>query len=97
MPTKDEVIEQFYWRFEEGAQRFHSRIKASAEHNTMGIRVKDVDEFIKRNHFTVVMKFFCKKFKSFVALGPKHTLQVDLFNFTFEQAVNFQSNPPPPC
>ena len=36
------------------------------------------------------------KFNSFVAPGPKHTFQVDLFNFRYEQEVNFKKNPPPP-
>ena len=37
-----------------------------------------------------------KKFNSFVAPGPKHTSQIDLFNFKYEQAVKFKKNPPPP-
>ena len=36
------------------------------------------------------------KFNSFVAPGPKHTFQVDLFNFKYEQEVNFPKNPPSP-
>ncbi len=31
-----------------------------------------------------------------MAPGPKHTFQVDLFNFRYEQEVNFHKNPPPP-
>ena len=36
------------------------------------------------------------KFNSFVAPGPKHTFQVDLFNFKYEQQINFKKKPPPP-
>ena len=78
MPTKDEVIEKMYKRFEEGAQRLYKRIKEMLEYNTLGIRVKDVDDWIKRSHLTVKPKFYYKdKFNSFVAPGPKHTYQVD--------------------
>ena len=97
MPTKDEVIEKFHKRFEEGAQRLYDRIKVNPEYNTMGIRVKDINEWIKNSHLTVKTKWYYKrKFNSLVAPGPKHTFQVDLFNFKYEQTVNFQNNPPPP-
>ena len=95
MPTKDEVIEKMYKRFEEGAQRLYKRIKEMPEYNTMGIRVKDIDDWIKRSHLTVKPKFYYKgKFNSFVAPGPKHTYQVDLFNFKYEQTVNFGPDTP---
>ena len=95
MPTKDEVIEKMYKRFEEGAQRLYKRIKEMPEYNTMGIRVKDIDDWIKRSHLTVKPKFYYKgKFNSFVAPGPKHTYQVDLFNFKYEQKVNFGPDTP---
>ena len=95
MPTKDEVIEKMYKRFEEGAQRLYKRIKEMPEYNTMGIRVKDIDDWIKRSHLTVKPKFYYKgKFNSFVAPGPKHTYQVDLFNFKYEQKVNFGPGTP---
>ena len=41
-------------------------------------------------------KTYNTKFNSFVAPGPKHTFQVDSFNFNYEQKVNFKKNPPPP-
>ena len=95
MPTKDEVIEKRYKRFEEGAQRLYKRIKEMPEYNTLGIRVKDIDDWIKRSHLTVKPKFYYKdKFNSFVAPGPKHTYQVDLFNFKYEQKVNFGPDTP---
>ena len=95
MPTKDEVIEKMYKRFEEGAQRLYKRIKEMPEYNALGIRVKDVDDWIKRSHLTVKPKFYYKdKFNSFVAPGPKHTYQVDLFNFKYEQKVNFGPDTP---
>ena len=31
-----------------------------------------------------------------MAPDPKHTFQIDLFNFNYEQKVNFKKNPPPP-
>ncbi len=92
-----EVIEKFYRRIEEGAQRLYSRITASAGYNTSGIRVEDIDDWIKRSHLTVKSKFYDKnKFNSFVSLGPQHAFQVDLCNFNYEQAVNFHANRPPP-
>jgi len=97
MPTKDEVIEKFYKRWEEGAQRLYKRIKDDPAYNTMGITVKNITEWIQRSHLTVKPKFYYKgKFNSFVAPEPMHTFQVDLFNFNYEQKVNFPDNPPPP-
>ena len=65
----------------------------SGQYNTMIIRV----ECVKNSHLTVKTKWYSKnKFNSFVAPGPKHTFQVEMFNFKYERAVNFQSNPPPP-
>ena len=97
MPTKDEVIEKMYKRFPEGAQRLHKRIKDDPDYNTMGITVKNITEWIQRSHLTAKPKFYYKgNVNSFVAPGPKHTFQVDLFNFNYEQKVNFEGNPPPP-
>ncbi len=36
------------------------------------------------------------KSNSIVAPGPKHTFQVDLRSFNYEQAAKFTKNPPPP-
>ena len=97
MPTKDEVIELFYKRWEEGAQHLYKRIRDDPDYNTKGITVKDITEWIQRSHLTVKPKFYYKgQLNSFVAPGPKHTFQVDLFNFNYEQKVNFEDNPPPP-
>ena len=60
MPTKDEVIEKFYKRWEEGAQRLHKRVKDDPDYNTMGITVKNTTEWIQRSHLTVKPKFYYK-------------------------------------
>jgi hypothetical protein len=63
-----------------------------------GITKKDVDHWFANNdQLAPALKAPYKtKFNSFVAPDPKHTFQIDLFNFNYEQKVNFKKNPPPP-
>ena len=61
------------------------------------IRPKDVDYWFKHSHLTLKPNYHYKsQFNSFVAPGPKHTIQVDLFNFKYEQEQPDFESPPPP-
>ena len=72
--------------------------EADPQYEKLGITKADVDTwFLRNDNLAPATKAPYKtKFNSFVAPGPKHTFQVDLFNFNYEQNVNFKSNPPPP-
>ncbi len=61
------------------------------------IRPKDADYWFKDSHLTLDPKYYYKReFNSFVAPGPKHTFQMDLFNSKFEQEQPEFESPPPP-
>ena len=48
--------------------------------------LKDVDYWFKHSHITLDPKYYYKReFNSFVAPCPKHTFQIDLFHFKYEQ------------
>ena len=102
MPTKNEIIGNFYKKFLGSRAQTLDRIKSDdknkIEAERSGITKQDVDHwFLNNSQLAPALKAPYKtKFNSFVAPEPKHTFQIDLFNFKYEQKVNFKRNPPPP-
>ncbi len=103
---KNQLIASIYKKYLGSKAQTFERIKAEErrrseadpQYEKLGITKADVDTwFLRNDNLAPATKAPYKtKFNSFVALGPKHTFQVDLFNFNYEQNVNFKSNPPPP-
>ena len=106
MPTKNEIIENVYKTYLGSRAQTLGRIKSDDKkkreavplEEPSGITKKDVDNwFLNHSQLAPALRAPYKtKFNSFVAPGPKHTFQIDLFNFVYEQKVNFKKNPPPP-
>ncbi len=106
MPTKSEIIANTYKKYLGSRAQTLDRIKSDDKKRSeadptyvkSGITKQDVDRwFLTNDQLAPAAKAPYKtKFNSFVAPGPKHTFQVDLFNFRYEQEVNFKKNPPPP-
>ena len=106
MPTKNEIIANTYNKYLGSRAQTLDRIKSDDKKKSeadptyvkSGITKKDVDRwFLANDQVAPATKAPYKtKFNSFVAPGPKHAFQVDLFNFRYEQEVNFHKNPPPP-
>ena len=106
MATKNQVIASVYKKYLGSKAQTFERIKseekkrseADPQYVKLGITKADVDKwFLRNDQLAPATKAPYKtKFNSFVAPGPKHTFQVDLFNFRYEQEVNFGKNPPTP-
>ena len=106
MPTKNEIIGNVYKKFLGSRAQTLDRIKSDDKkkieavppEEPSGITKQDVDNwFLNNSQLAPALKAPYKtKFNSFVAPEPKHTFQIDLFNFKYEQKVNFKRNPPPP-
>ncbi len=106
MTTKDQIIASVYKKYLGSRSQTLDRIKsddkkkseADPSYVKSGITKQDVDKwFLTNDQLAPATKAPYKtKFNSFVAPGPKHTFQVDLFNFRYEQEINFKKNPPPP-
>ena len=106
MIRKNEIIANTYKKYLGSRAQTLDRIKiddkkkndADPTYAPSGITKKDVDSwFLNNDQLAPALKAPYKtKFNSFVAPGPKHTFQVDLFNFKYEQKVNFAKKPPPP-
>ena len=106
MPTKNEIIENAYKTYLGSRAQTLGRIKSDDKkkreavplEEPSGITKKDVDNwFLNHDQLAPALRApYKKKFNSFVASGPKHTFQIDLFNFKYEQKVNVKKNPPPP-
>ena len=106
MPTKTEIIGNVYKKYLGSRAQTLDRIKSDDKKKSeavppeepSGITKKDVDHWFANNdQLAPALKAPYKtKFNSFVAPDPKHTFQIDLFNFNYEQKVNFKKNPPPP-
>ena len=106
MPTKNEIIGNVYKKYLGSRGQTLGRIKSDDKKKSekvppeklSGITKKDVDNwFLNHDQLAPALRAPYKtKFNSFVAPGPKHTFQIDLFNFKYEQKVNFKKNPPPP-
>ncbi len=106
MATKNQFIASVYKKYLGSKAQTFERIKseekkrseADPQYVKLGITKDDVDKwFLRNDQLAPATKAPYKtKFNSFVAPGPKHTFQVDLFNFRYEQEVNFKKNPPPP-
>ena len=100
MPTKNEIIGNVYKKFlgsrAQTLDRIKSDDKKKIEAERSGITKQDVDHwFLNNSQLAPALKAPYKtKFNSFVAPEPKHTFQIDLFNFKYEQEVNFKKNPP---
>ena len=106
MPTKNEIIRNTYKKYLGSKAQTLDRIqqmdkKKSEEdedYEPTGITKKDVDNWFKNNHqLAPALKApYQTRYNSFVAPGPKHTLQVDLFTFKYEQGdPDFKVKPPP--
>ena len=87
--SQEAMIKEVCSRFKGTVTQTYKRIRDDPKYHTVEmpvIRAKDVDYWFKHSHLTLKPKDYYKnKFDSFVALGPKHTIQVDLFNFKYEQ------------
>ena len=88
-PTKEAIIKGVYSRFKGTLAQTYKRIKEDPKYSADDmpyITLKDVDYWFKHNHITLDSKYYYKReFNSFVAPRPKHTFQIDLFNFNYEQ------------
>ena len=100
MPTKNEIIGNVYKKFlgsrAQTLDRIKSDDKKKIEAERSGITKQDVDSwFLNNDQLAPALKAPYKtKFNSFVAPEPKHTFSIDLFNFKYEQKVNFKRNLP---
>ena len=78
-----------YSRFKGTITQTYKRIKDDPKYRTEdmpAIRPKDVDYWFKHSHLTLDPKYYYKhEFNSFVAPGPKHNFQMDLFYQQDEQ------------
>ena len=91
MQTKNEIIGNVYKTYLGSRAQTLDRIKsddqkkseADEAYEPSGITQKDVDNwFLNDDQLAPALKAPYKtKFNSFVAPGPKHAFQVDLFNF----------------
>ena len=89
MPTKNEIIEHVHKTYlgsrAQTLGRINSDDKKKSEkvppEELSGITKKDVDNwFLNHDQLAPALKAPYKtKFNSFVAPGPKHTFQIDLF------------------
>jgi hypothetical protein len=80
MPTKDEIIKKVY--YSEGGYGSAKETLADAREKDNSITLKDVMDW--REKF-IPRKAPLRGFNSYVALGPKHQFQADLFEYTTEQ------------
>ena len=88
-PTKEAIIKGVYSRFKGTLAQTYKRIKEDPKYSADDmpyITLKDVDYWFKHSHIALTPKYYYKRdFNSFVAPRPKHTFQIDLFNFNYEQ------------
>ena len=106
MPTTSEIIAAVYKKYLGSKAQTLARIQKEdrqrsqedPDYEMSGITKKDVDDwFLNHDQLAPALKAPYKTISnSSVADEPKNTFQVDLFNFKYEQKVNFQDNPPPP-
>ena len=98
--SKEAIINEVCSRFKSRITQTYKRIKDDPKYHTEEmpvIRPKDVDYWFKHSHLTLKPKYhYESQFNSFVAPGPKHTIQMDLFNFKYEQEQPDFKSPPPP-
>ena len=98
--SKEAIVKEVYSRFTGTIAQTYKIIKDDPKYHTEEmslIRPKDVDYWFKHSHLTLDPKYHYKsQFNSFVAPGPKHTIQIDLFNFKYEQEQPDFESPPLP-
>ena len=80
--SEEAIIKEVYSRFKGTITQTYKRIRDDPKYHTEEmpvIRPKDVDYWFKHSHLTLDPKYhYESQFNSFVAPGPKHTIQVDL-------------------
>ena len=88
-PTKDDIIKEVYKRFKGTVAQTYKRIREDLKYlpaDMPHVTMKDVDYWFKHSHIALTPKYYYKReFNSFVAPRPKHTFQIDLFNWNYEQ------------
>ena len=93
MPTKTEIIGNVYKKYlgsrAQALDRIKSDDKKKSEADRTGITKKDVDHWFANNDTLApaLRAPYKTKFNSFVAPDSKHTFQIDLFNFNYEQKM----------
>ena len=102
MPTKNDIIKNVYTTYYGTKGQTLEHIKDDPDYDEYKITKKDVDNWFLTSHLTEGSKKPEKsKFNSFVAQGPLHVIQVDLFYYSFNQKLDkddlkiWKKQPPP--
>ena len=102
MPSKSDIIKQVYTTYYGTKGETLEQIKDDPDYDEYKITKKDVDQWFLTSYLTEGSKKPEKsKFNSFVAKEPLHVIQVDLFNYSFNQKLDkddlkiWKKQPPP--
>ena len=102
MPSKSDIIKNVYTTYYGTKGETLEQIKDDPDYDEYKITKKDVDQWFLTSHLTEGSKKPEKsKFNSFVAKEPLHVIQVDLFNYSFNQKLDkddlkiWKKQPPP--
>ena len=89
MPSKNDIIKNVYTTYYGTKGETLEQIKDDPDYDEYKITKKDVDPWFLTSHLTEGSKKPEKnKFNSFVAKEPLHVIQVDLFNYSFNQKLD---------
>ena len=89
MPTKNDIIKNVYTTYYGTKGETLEQIKDDPDYDEYKITKKDVDQWFLTSYLTEGSKKPEKsKFNSFVAKEPLHVIQVDLFNYSFNQKLD---------
>ena len=89
MSINSDVIKDVYTTYYGTKAQTLAHIKDDPDYAEHGITKKDVDEWFATSYLTEGSKKPEKStFNSFVATGPLHVIQVDLFKYSFNQLLD---------
>ena len=89
MPSKSDIIKNVYTTYYGTKGETLEQIKDDPDYDEYKITKKDVDQWFLTSYLTEGSKKQEKsKFNSFVAKEPLHVIQVDLFNYSFNQKLD---------
>ena len=89
MPTKSDVIKDFYTTYYGTKAQTLAHIKDDPDDAEYEITKKDVDEWFATSYLTEgSTKPEISRHNSLVATGPLHVIQVDLFKYSFNQPLD---------
>ena len=102
MPTANDMIKHVHTTCYGSKAQTLEHIKDDPDYDEYGITKKDVDQWFLTSYLTEGAKKPEKsRYNSFVATGPGHVIQVDLFKYSFNQKLDeddlktWKKQPPP--